>query len=454
MRQHVVAALLSILVGCGTEVEPGGTEPEPTPRTTWYQDVAPILAARCMGCHQDGGIAPFSLTTYEDAAPIAEVLVQAIDDGVMPPFSADAGADCAPRHGWKDDPRLTAAERATLTAWIADGRPAGTPGAYAPAAVPELAGRTHSLTPAPYVTTGVADEFVCFLLDPETTTETWLTGWHVRPGNAAVVHHAVMSTLPADTMALARSAIGVGGNFPCSAAAAVPGSIIVGAWAPGGQPFDSGDVGIKLGAGDGVILQIHYHPAGLANDPDATTVDLKLTATPPAAEYQLRGYGNVHSAPGLQPGPYDPPSGPAFEIPANVADGVETMWQTLPADSPDLRVMTAFPHMHYVGTQLSAKVVRAAPAPGEPVEECLVNVNAWNFDWQRQYAVDAPVAELPVLRAGDRIEMRCRYDNTLSNPFVQRALLEQNLDAPIPIHLGEQTLDEMCIALFAVVVAP
>ena len=47
-----------------------------------------------------------------------------------------------------------------------------------------------------------------------------------------------------------------------------------------------------------------------------------------------------------------------------------------------------------------------------------------------------------------------RNDNTRPNPFVQRALQEQNLDQPIPVHLGEQTLDEMCIALFAVVVAP
>ena len=63
---------------------------------------------------------------------------------------------------------------------------------------------------------------------------------------------------------------------------------------------------------------------------------------------------------------------------------------TLPQTAPAMSVMTAFPHMHFVGTGLSLWVHRAAPRAGEPADECLINVNQWNFDWQRQYAVDAP----------------------------------------------------------------
>jgi hypothetical protein len=451
MRHLIFASLFGISIGCGTDVEPPGTDPEPTPRTTWYQDVAPIVSEHCMGCHQESGIAPFSLATYEDVMPIADQLIAAIESGVMPPFSVEPTDDCTPTHGWKEDPRLTDAEKATIVAWIADGREAGTPVEIALPAVPELTGKTHSLTPAPYVTSGEADEFICFLLDPATTTPTWLTGWHVRPGNPAVVHHAVVSTLPAALMDDARSAIGVGNSFPCSAAAGVPGSFIVGAWAPGGQAYDSGSTGIRIGAGDGIIVQIHYHPGGETAEPDATTLDLRLQTTRPEAEYALRAFGNVHGAPGLQPGPYDPPTGPKFEIPPGVADGMETMWMTLPPGSPTLKVMTAFPHMHYVGVGLSAWVERAAPRAGEPTRECLVNINRWSFDWQRQYGIDAPIDQLPVVRAGDRIELRCKYDNTLGNPYVQRALAEQNLDAPQLVHLGEQTLDEMCISLFAVI---
>ncbi len=452
MRNAILASLFVFTAGCGTDAVPPGSDPGSIPRATWYQDVAPILANRCMSCHQDGGIAPFALTEYDEVVPIATTVKAAIDDGIMPPFSADATDDCTPAHGWKDDPRLTEAEKTAIANWIEDGLAEGEPVEIAIAPVVDLANKTHSLTPLPYVTQGVSDEFVCFLLDPEITTDSWLMGWQVRPGNPTVVHHAVLSSLPANVMTAAKNQIGVGNSFACSAAAAVPGSVIVGAWAPGGQPYDSGDIGIKLGAGEGLIMQIHYHPAGTIAEPDATTVDLRMSSTRPTAEYVLRGFGNVHGAPGLQPGPYDPPTGPKFEIPPNVSDGLEVMVQTVPLVANELRVLTAFPHMHFVGTGLSAWVTHARPRPGEPEKECLVNVNRWNFDWQRQYSVDAPAIEdLPSIRPGDRVELRCNYDNTLANPFVQRALADQGLSGPVTVNLGEETTDEMCLSLFAAV---
>src|SRR5262245_4034285 len=99
------AAAVLALAACG--VDSGAPEPQ---QTTWYQHVGPIVAQRCAGCHQAGGIAPFSLTSYEDAAPRAPQLLDAVTRGVMPPWDARETADCTPRHGWKDDPRLAPAE--------------------------------------------------------------------------------------------------------------------------------------------------------------------------------------------------------------------------------------------------------------------------------------------------------------------------------------------------------
>ena len=110
--------------GCGTDVDPSQPPPETTARATWYQDVAPIVSKHCMSCHQDGGIAPFSLTTYDDASSNAKMMLDQINQGAMPPFGAREEADCNPRFGWQDDPRLSSAGEADA-AVVARGRHAG-----------------------------------------------------------------------------------------------------------------------------------------------------------------------------------------------------------------------------------------------------------------------------------------------------------------------------------------
>src|SRR5687767_9693073 len=114
------------LAACGTDEESDTPPPPPAARATWYQDVAPILANRCMTCHQDGGIGPFVLTDYESAVEYSQQAIAAIDRGQMPPFDAREEADCTPRFGWVDDPRLSTREKDLLRLWIEDGHALGT----------------------------------------------------------------------------------------------------------------------------------------------------------------------------------------------------------------------------------------------------------------------------------------------------------------------------------------
>ena len=107
--------------------------------------------------------------------------------------------------------------------------------------------------------------------------------------------------------------------------------------------------------------------------------------------------------------------------------------------------------MHYLGQDMKTTIIQANPAPGEPAEECLIQTPQWDFTWQRYYTYDAPLEELPEVRSGDVISLRCTYDNTLSNPFLKRALVEQHLSAPVDVRLGEATLDEMCVAALPLV---
>ena len=102
----LLASLLDLIAACGVDTPPG--DPPTTARSTWYQDVRPIMSKHCMSCHQDGGIAPFTLTSYDDARDNAMRALDKVDKGEMPPFDAREEAGCTPRFNWVDDPRLSA----------------------------------------------------------------------------------------------------------------------------------------------------------------------------------------------------------------------------------------------------------------------------------------------------------------------------------------------------------
>ncbi|PYR36581.1 MAG: hypothetical protein DMF93_19625, partial [Acidobacteria bacterium] len=90
------------------------------PAPTFTADVAPILAARCAGCHRAGGIGPFALVTYDDVKRHAAQVGVVTARRLMPPWKP------APGMGeFQDERRLTDRELDTLQRWIAAGAPRG-----------------------------------------------------------------------------------------------------------------------------------------------------------------------------------------------------------------------------------------------------------------------------------------------------------------------------------------
>lgn len=437
--------------GACTDNDPVAPPPEPEPefRSTWYRDVAPILAKHCMTCHQDGGIGPFVLTDYDAAKLHATQMVGAIDAQIMPPFDAREDADCTPRFGWVDDPRLSATERTKLDEWIADGHPLGDVAEIPAIPTTGLTNISTTMTPTEgWPTSGDSDQFICFVLDPGNTQLEWLTGLQINPDIDEVVHHAVIfEVAPGAVQDQLVAQRGIGRPFDCSLG--MPADFVVHVWTPGNQPMQTnGDIAVPVLGGAKLIMQIHYHPAGQAHAPDKTSIDLRFSQTWPRKMYFVTAFGNESAAPGLLPGPGDAGGQPQFMIPRNVANHTEHMRITLPDLGQEVRLFSANPHMHLIGTSISSTIERPAARGTDPQTECLAN-GGWNFDWQRTYQYDAPLDALPSIQGGDVIDIKCGWDNTLDNPFVTRMLEDSNLPLnPIDVGLGEQTTNEMCLEIF------
>jgi hypothetical protein len=415
---------------------------------TFHKDVEPILQQHCQGCHVAGGIAPFALVAYADAKSYARDMVTQTQARNMPPWGAQETADCTPTRKWKEDLRLNDADLATIKTWSDNGAPEGDPKDAPPplpATTPGLSGATDTLSaPAPYtMTTSSTDEFRCFVLDPKLTATRYLNGSFFVAGNAQIVHHALLFSDP-NAASKANITDAATQSYDCQGGAGITNVGLLAAWAPGGVPAEfPSNVAAPVAAGTLLVMQIHYHPhLDGPQAPDQTKVELRFTDTKPEWGLLTLLPGNASKAPQLLPGPDDPVSGPAFLIPANVSGHTEEMVTTFPkiAAIPEAYVYSVAAHMHYVGVSETVKLRRAGQA-----DECLLSVPKWDFSWQRAYAYDADITSLPKVVGGDVLDIKCTYDNTMNNTKLAASLSDRHMNAPIDVHLGETTLDEMCL---------
>jgi len=533
--------MLLIAVGCGSATEPGASNNQANNNSTvatgptYHQDVRPLLADKCGGCHLENGLAPFHFETYENTSPLAGLIASSVRSRRMPPWGAHETDDCTPDRAFQDDIRLSEAEIALIEAWTAAGAPEG----EAPATLEAFSGALSSLPRVDqelspqlgFAAVGNRDQFRCFVLDPGFNVQTYLQGLAFEPGNDKVVHHAIVYADPSgvggDGLANAD------GQYDCFGGPGFSDTFLVAAWAPGAVPLVYPDnAAMPMPAGSKFVLQIHYHPLGDTPEQDLTKVRIMTTETRPeylAGAAFIGNFGSqIDEGQGLLPGPNDGAS-PEFVIPAGVSDHTEAMALTIPYRTQTgpfqgAYVYSVATHMHYVGTDMTVSLRRAkdmpactsaesdplamcvqancpnasgfalsqcaerscsdalnglsqfcgsclqegvlsgaadplsgcgAPfvpptelygaVPDQPAQECLIQTPSWDFNWQRSYVYDSAIEDLPFISPGDTFELKCHYDNSMGNPFVREALVEQGLDAPRDVVLGDETLDEMCL---------
>jgi hypothetical protein len=457
----------SVTVGAGGSVltsynaDASSTEGVQSIVPTFYRDISPILQSRCQGCHSPGKIAPFGLVTLADAQAVVTEMASATLARTMPPWSARSTAECQPRFGWMGDQSLSAAEIALFQQWNTSGARAGNAADAPPPIVPPedvLPAVDLTLQPkAPYLAGGDADEFRCFVLDPQLAGDRFINGSRFLIGNPGIVHHIL---LVEDPLGLSDGKADADGGYPCFAGPEISSAKYVAMWTAGSGTiqFPPG-VGMELKAGTKLVMQVHYHPTGAAVVADQIGLQLHFTDAPPDYRVMLQGIGNFDvldpDGDGLQPGPDD--SGPPqFFIPAGVAGHTETMKFTVPTGTPeepfpDLQIYALMPHMHFAASGMKIDIHRPAPIGQEPADECLIEAPQWRFDWTRSYRYDAPLADLPTLQPGDKLSVRCTYDNSTGNAALMEALTQAGKPGPLDVKLGETALDEMCLGVITLI---
>lgn len=408
-REDLVEAVNSLVQGKPVEVsqtEPVGcligrvTKSEPSGEITYARQIAPILNRRCVECHRDGEIAPFSLQTYEDTVGWGPMMAEVIQEGRMPPWNAN------PKYGhFRNDARLSSEERQLLLSWIADGAPSGDldqtpkPPQFVTGWRIEEPDRVIAIRDEPFAVQaeGVVD-YQYFEVDPQFETDMYVSAIEARPDNRAVVHHIIVYAVDPDKDAKGRR----------------DWQFLVG-YAPGAQPPNLPDgYALRIPAKSKLIFELHYTPNGTAQR-DRSDVGLKFTPLSQVTHLvKVDGVSN-----------HD------FEIPPQ-ADHHQVVAERVLKRPVEL--VSFSPHMH-----LRGKAFRYEAEYPDGNSEVLLDVPQYDFNWQLTYVLD----EVKRLPGGTKVTCTAYFDNSRHNP--------NNPDPAKTIKWGPQSWDEMMIGFYTVI---
>ena len=191
----------------------------------------------------------------------------------------------------------------------------------------------------------------------------FVTDAAVFPGNYGVVHHVILYTDPGDNAA-ALDAAEEGDGYTCYGGPGFDDTAVIGGWVPGstGSMMPEG-AGLQLTAGTKIVLQMHYNADG-SEGPDQTAFALDLEESVDTQVYLF------------------PMADTNLNIPAGAEDHGEG-WSTTIDYGINFRLWGGTPHMHTLG-----KSIRVSITPPDGEEQCVINIPAWDFDYQQFYRLE------------------------------------------------------------------
>lgn len=353
---------------------------------TYTRDISRLVQRSCVECHREGGVAPFSLESYDAVSRRASMLLGVVDEGLMPPwFAAHQGEGTSP---WANDRSLLPGERDLLARWIEAGKPEGD-AAHLPlerrfGEAGWALGEPDAVYSMPRAFDVPAEgrvDYQYFAVPTGLEEDAWIDAIEVRPGAIDVVHHVLAYALPAEAFKNGRferwDLLDERRGF-------------FAAWAPGAEPAAYPDGHARLlRAGTVLMFELHYTPNGKARK-DRSAVGVHFASTDP----DWRPERIVRTA-GI--------SNRSFRVPAGAENHADS---AVGVAVRDMRITSFMPHMHLRGKSFQFDHVAA-----EGQRRTVLDVPRYDFNWQLSYDLKEPLE----LRAGERIDVSALFDNSANN---------------------------------------
>ncbi len=404
----IVLLLAGLVLGALPAVASSATLADVPEKPTFYEDVQPILQRSCVSCHRPGGaglmgmVAPMAFMDYQGSRPWARSMARRVEAREMPPWHADSAHDGE----FLNQRTLTDAEIETVVRWAKTGALPGDPSSAQPN--PEFTsgewtiGKPDLVVPFEepiLIGDDVEDVYkdVAVRIPKELMPEDrYIKAMEFRPGSD-VVHHIVIFT---DDQ---RDSIGfpvgmLGGMGPGTDATVLPEGY-----------------GRLLRAGSSIRFNMHYHkePGPGTATYDQSEIAFIFHDEPVEHEVNWGAVGTMN-----------------FSIPPNTESHEVVAEQAL---ERDILLFALFPHTHLRGK--ASKITVTYP---DGREELLLDVPAYDFNWQTNYIFKEP-KRLP---AGSKMRVQMWYDNSSARAAYT------GIDPTRTVRWGQPTTDEMMYGFF------
>ncbi len=381
---------------------------------TYAGDVAAVLEV-CTQCHQEGGIGPMPLTTFQEVSRYSALLKDMLESRQMPPWGVDHTVGI---QEFKNDISLSDKEISTVVAWIDAGAPAGNLDELPPPLPPqdwndwqlqaELGPPDFVIKSQPVIVPAEGqdrypDHSVYWEGLPEDRYFRAAELKNTERGRATLHHgHAILQQ--EGRQARRFTAMGAGKRYDRFA----------------------DDTGVRIPAGRGEVEWfLHYYPMG---EEVVDTVEVAVWLYPEGETPRFATEGEQRFVVGA------PPFSNDILVPPH---GKQTLTSEFILDKPML-IHSFRPHMHLHGITASMSVIYPQDR-GDwrinviPRKEVLTRLDNYNHLWQLNYVYEDDAR--PLLPKGTVLLLEAEFDNTADNPL--------SVDPDQWVTWGQRSVDAM-----------